>query len=318
MSKVITEDDILKAKSIDIVKFLEVNGHDVKQRHNYMLTSSPFTSDSNPSFVVYTDQNIYVDYSSANKGDSIDLAMKMFKCGFKEAVERLTESELPEWDEREYKKIERKRKPFKLENYITRDQQEIEQIDTYAHSRGIRRNYKHGFYYVADGDDGWEKKLAMVFPHTDWNNKEATGAKFRNIDPFDPNRFTARGRLGYFILDNMPNHLQAAWHTPLYIVESETSAISLYDFFQENNFYAAVMSFGAVGSVQPAIPQKYDGIVIPHIIIDYDGDEELYQERLKAYEHFNGIPIKLELPKGEDINSLWARGETEKLASLLL
>ncbi len=43
------------------------------------------------------------------------------------------------------------------------------------------------------------------------------------------------------------------------------------------------------------------------LIIDYDGNEELYQQRLKLYEGLGAEPIKLILPKGEDINSLYCK-----------
>ena len=53
----------------------------------------------------------------------------------------------------------------------------------------------------------------------------------------------------------------------------------------------------------PTIPKKYDAYE-RYVIIDYDNDEKLYKNRIETYENL-AKPIKMILPKGEDINSLY-------------
>ena len=53
------------------------------------------------------------------------------------------------------------------------------------------------------------------------------------------------------------------------------------------------------------------------LIIDYDGNETLYEERFKLYAHLNPEPIRLILAKGEDINSLYNLNKMYVIENLL-
>jgi len=307
----ITESEIAQARSVDIIQFLENKGYSFDDKGRTSVCSSPFSSDSTPSFVVYTDQNSFCDFSTGKAGDIIKLASLLLDISFQETVLLLNGDELPMWDDKEYETKVKKKKPFNIDNYTTGYRHEIQAIDAYARSRGITQNYRHGFYATNTGTDispMWFRNPSMMFPHTDIDGN-ITGAKFRNIQPaFQFNRFSARGRLGYYTCDNL-------YHTDFdtYIVEGEANANSLCEYFIRKEMNARAISFGGVGQV----PNEVHDHRNLYIIIDHDGDEKLYQERLKAYEHLNGTPIKLELPKGQDINSLWAEGNLELLDKLL-
>lgn len=310
----ITDDDIIKAKTVDIAGFLRNNGCEVKDKGHTSICSSPFSSDSTPSFVIYSSKNRFKDYSTGKGGDVVDLAQSLLGISFIEAVFMLNEEELPVWDEKTYKKKAKKQKPFDIANYTTGHRHEIKAIDDYARLRGITHNYLHGFFSKKIGFQ-WLRFPSIMFPHEDLDGK-IIGAKFRNVSHDSitgvmGGRFTARGSMGYYICDNFYGGI--GYDT--YIVEGEANANSLCEYFEDGEVEARVISFGGVGAVPREIPNSDYGLLF--IVIDYDGDEELYQERLKQYEHFNGIPIKLELPKGEDINSLWASGNLEMLNKLL-
>jgi len=305
----VTKDEIERAKSKDIKEFLSINGIPIMDKGRIAVCSSPFSSDSNPSFVVYTDQNVFHDFSTGAHGDTITLASKLLAMTFQEAVKMLNGDEMPIWEEKEYKERERKNKPFIIGNYMTRFKDEVAAIDSYARSRGITQNYLHGFYRIK-ANDTWYRRPSIVFPHH--TNRTITGAKFRDIMPTHQfARFTARGKLGTYECSNILRE----GHN-IYIVEGEANANSLCEYFIANQVNAVAVSFGGVSSV----PKKLNypsGNIYPYIIIDYDDDEELYKDRLKAYEHLDGIPIKLMLPKGEDINSLWVNGKHHFFANLL-
>jgi hypothetical protein len=53
------------------------------------------------------------------------------------------------------------------------------------------------------------------------------------------------------------------------------------------------------------------------LIVDFDGNEKLYQERLRLYKDLGAEPIKLILPKGEDINSLFVKKQMYLIEHLL-
>jgi len=310
----ITDEEIHKARDVDITSLLESNGFILKAKGRTSVCSSPFSSDSTPSFVVYTDQNRFYDFSTGRYGDAITLAQNLLGIEFLEAVNMLNGTEMLMWDEEKYEKKAKKKKPFNIDNYTTRYEHEIKAIDDYARIRGITRNYLHGFFAKKIGGL-WRRFPSIMFPHED-ADRNITGAKFRNIQPvYQFDRFSARGRLGYYIIDEAL--YESGLKPDLYVCESETSANSLSEFMEYSNRAAVVISFGGVGTVPKVIPEVYRNLDMK-IIIDYDGREEIYQERLKAYEHLQGTPVKLVLPKNEDINSLWANGELEILNDMLL
>lgn len=171
-------------------------------------------------------------------------------------------------------------------------------INTYAMSRKITEGFIPGCYYKAR-PKGYDKKLAMMFVHKDLSGR-ICGAKFRNVAP-EPGerRFVMRGRPGFYVLDTgLPG--------PRYLIESETSANSLWMILRSRGSGGVVISHGSVENVPKTLPL---GDIPGYLILDYDGNEELYQKRVRKYNHLNLDEIKLRLDKAEDVNSLYCQGK---------
>jgi len=66
------------------------------------------------------------------------------------------------------------------------------------------------------------------------------------------------------------------------------------------------------------LPDRYKDIDDKRLIIDYDGSEEKFQERIKKYEHLGMKVVKIPLPKGEDINSLHVENKLYTINNLIL
>ena len=80
------------------------------------------------------------------------------------------------------------------------------------------------------------------------------------------------------------------------------------------HYSCRVVSYGGVAAVPKELP--FD--MPTKIIIDFDGNEKLYEERLELYGHLRGVPIKMMLPKGEDLNSLWVKNKIQIVNKLIL
>lgn len=272
--------------------------------------SSPFSSDSDPSFCVFTENNTFKDFSNGDQGDSIDLLMKVESIDFMEAAQKLSGIISLDQIESNFRvtKLRKKDKPpFCPDMYITYDASHVADITKYAIGRGIKTGYLPAV--VKDFSSGEEVDMpSMMFVHE--FNGVKTGAKFRFINPIK-SRFTARGNLSSYVLENKLGDE----YKYLYICESETSANSLWEMMVKHLVSGVVISMGAVSS-KVRIPSKYKDIKNKYIIIDYDGSEDKYKERI----NFHGDiaePIKLELPKGEDLNSLYSKGRIEEYKNLI-
>lgn len=196
--------------------------------------------------------------------------------------------------------------------FIVKSDDEVNKINDYASSRGITRGYYPSI--VPDYSTGERvDRLALMFVHIDEEMNEC-GAKFRFISP-EENRFTARGSLKFYVLENLINNHSK--RPCVYFVESETSANSLWEVCKQYNINCVVISMGGVGNRIQGIPYKYKDIEDRYIIIDYDGNEDLYKKRLKIHE---GVaePIKIQFPKDEDFNSMYSRGEKELIKNLIV
>lgn len=269
--------------------FLHI-GVPVEVRGELSFTKSPFSSDKTPSLCIYPNNTFYC-WSTGQHGDVYDLVMKMEGIRFNKA--KTIVDNLPTiWVAPKL----RKKKEFNFLDYVVNDPDKLREIERYANSRGIVRYYiPSEFIYKR------QNYLALMFIHVDMYG-HISGAKLRGVSPDFIQRFYAKGKLNYYVIDLNRGNLA---NTNCYISESETSTNSLAEYLGEGVF----ISFGSVNSVMKRLPLKYEGMKNRYLIIDYDGDEKLYQERLKKYRHLNAKPIKLELPKGEDINSLYAKGE---------
>ena len=296
-----------------VVEYLTDKGiHVVKEGSNRYKCSSPFSSDSNWSFMIYPETESFYDFSNGF-GGSLPKLISL--------LEDLPEDETKfiadayGWDARKLV-LKEKSKVLPLINYdwyLTKDEEDIRIIDAYAHSRGIKHNYYHGIIPISVNKDKHYVK-ALMFIHYD-ENLRPVGAKFRIVDNQNTDqRFTTRGKIFWYVQENI---LYEEGEPKLFIVESETSANSLWQYFYENNINAVVLSAGSVGAAPP-LPYKYRAIQDRRLIIDFDGNEELYEKRLKQYGNYNAKVITLPFDKGEDINSLYVKNELSKLNFKLL
>jgi len=315
------KDIIANAKSVPIEALL---GYPVSEEilHGRIKKySSPFSNDSDPSFVVYP-SNSYYDYSTGEYGDAISLVMKLENIDFTDALNMLNNDDNIKFTHpSRLPKLQTKyRKKFDLNKYLTKDKAEQKAIRKYAHSRGITDNYFFGRFFTVEGRYDEETPAFLSHPsigfrHVDYD-LNTIGMKFRVL-PGDTyrDRFSARGKLGIYVCENILSDSYS--DTILYIVESESSANSLWMYCKENNINAVVISGGGVTFPPKFIPKIYEKYK-RKIIIDYDGSDLKYQKRCKMYERFNGEYIKLILPKGEDINSLFAKGKVGLIKNLIL
>jgi len=77
-------------KQINIREYLEqMNIHSVKDYGNYGMYHSPYREDSNVSFKVDYQKNIWYDFGTNEGGSIIDLVMKMGNCYFHQAANML-------------------------------------------------------------------------------------------------------------------------------------------------------------------------------------------------------------------------------------
>jgi len=292
----------VRIRDISILDYLQKKGIETRKDGRLYTCSSPFSTDSTWSFVIYPTNSFY-DWSTGFGGGIVQLHSKFENLSHEEAVKDLkTKNDYGKAIIKEYSK-----KEFKLERYITKLHSEIEQIQKYAESRRITEGYVPAVFNEKK-NGRWEKVLALGFVHVDKDLKPC-GIKLRRITKEEP-RFSARGKLGIYILipeiTNSKTTLTPLFSTNmLYVVEGEANANSLFLSLKKNY---PVISMGGVASLSifKALPKEYQTLQ-KKLIIDYDGNEELYQERLKLYDGLDAQPIKLILPKGQDINDLYCK-----------
>ena len=327
--------DILQ---ISIKDYLESIGIPTRKEGSRYFASSPFSRDSNWSFVIYP-TNTYFDFSTGQGGNILNLVSRIYSISLSDAANQLRNGVKHEKYKPNYKKIKEelfKEVEFKLEKYINHDEEECEKIHAYAKSRGITEGYFCGVFFTrfVESDpkmdrhilsgSKWIRVPALGFLHVDKNLKPC-GAKFRKIitgTPVDQStRFSARGKSNLFIaisLTDLDKHLNTT-SPVLFVVEGEINALSLQAYLQNCMQPAVVVSQGGVSAslTLEDLPTQLQGLK-KKVIIDYDGNEELYQQRLQLYSGLDAQPIKLILPKGEDINSLYVKNEMWKIEQLLL
>lgn len=303
-----------EAKKVSIESYLSSRGIKMERRGGLTLCSSPFSSDSNPSFAIYPDNRFY-DFSSGKYGDIIDLVKELDNVDFKGAVNNILGGNFSEV--KKPKKMNRKKnRRFNLDNFLLKDRSKIERVRNYANSRGIERGfYSCKFYEFIDNK--FVERIGMGFLHLN-KNLSPCGVKIRKIVNDTP-RFTARGKQMYYILSNVDYFNVEDEFYFLYIAESESSANSLFEFLDKNKIPCIVVSFGSVSSIPNELPDGFlSNSVAKFLIIDYDGDEELYKERVSNYNHLGLVSKKVILPKGEDINSFYSKNKMESIEKILL
>ena len=183
--------------------------------------------------------------------------------------------------------------------YLEISPQERNAIMDYASSRCLFEGFECG----ATKFNG-ERTLCLVFPHQDLDGT-IIGAKFRSITA-TKDKMRLRGVPGLYVL---------SWGTPSFVmlVEGEANANSLWEYYKSIGMGALVISSGGVSNIPTSLPYK-----LPvRVLLDYDGDAAKYNERIQKWAHL-GTPVKMRLPKGEDINSLWCKGKIGLIEKLLV
>jgi hypothetical protein len=309
---------------ISIKEYLESIGVSTRQEGKRYFASSPFSRDSNWSFVIYP-TNTYFDFSTGHGGNIINLVSRIRNISLSDAALELKQGIKYEKYKPNYKRSKEelfKEVEFDLSKYINKNPEECTQIHKYALTRGIREGYFCGVFFTRNKEK-WVRVPALGFLHVDKNLKPC-GAKFRRLIPLTGSndqspRFSARGQLGWYVLSNETQTGTLSEQPTLYVVESESSANSLINYMKGINRPTIVLSRGGVSSAPKLedLPEHFQKLP-KKLIIDYDGNEELYNQRLKLYKDLDAQPIKLILQKGEDINSLYCKNEMWKIENLLL
>lgn len=310
----------MDVKDISIKDFLEKQGFVFRHAGGgKFFCSSPFSRDSNWSFCVYP-TNTYFDWSTGHGGGVVSLYSRLFGVTYSDAYRNLkNENSYAKYkpNYKQYKQEPNFWKNFDYKKYVNTNEKEIARIQEYATNRRITEGYLPGVFFTRENEK-WIRNPSLMFLHRDQNNS-ICGAKFRKITKEEP-RFSARGALGFYILQTNP----LVKPTQVYVVESESSANSLWMYlknlgggFAEKNI--VILSKGGVSTAPDAneLPKEFQNLPTK-LIIDYDGNEVLYKERLKLYKNLNAIPVKIILPKGEDINSLYCQDKMYLIEHLLL
>lgn len=312
--------DVDDARQISIKDYLEKRGFRVEKSGRKWFCSSPFSRDTNWSFAIYPNNTFYC-WSTGRGGDVIKLVQYLEGVDFRGALRHLEANEYQKYqiNYQKYKEDEDFWKDFDYKKYLTHDEKEKAAIISYGASRSIHSGYHCGVYFTRNFESGgWVRHPSLMFPHED-KDGNIVGAKFRQIpnadNTYNGPRFSHRGRPGFYILNTeAPETFQ---RSICLLSESETSTNSLWSYYRDQKIPATIICVGGVSSAPKEIPDKFKDREI-RLIIDYDGDEDLFNQRLKLYEHLNVKPIKIILPKGEDINSLYHRGEMWKIENLLI
>ena len=300
-------------KQLSITEYLKQRGlSPEKENSRKSLFSSPFSSDSTPSFYHYKDRNVFKCYSTGRSGDIINLVQEIDEVDFSEAIDIIANQELIPIEKNFNKSIKQKH-DFVKQRYLLKETEEdyfknIDLINKYAKSRRITSHYNCAKYFQKI-NDSWKGYPSMMFIHHDEDLKEC-GAKFRNVLPSEQ-RFTSRGRLCFYVLEQLkgPDDI-------MYIMESETSANSLYEVLKGINVGFVILCIGGASNFPECTPEKYDYIQDRRIILDWDGGAKdsngnvKYDELLKRFDGF-GHPVKVPLEKGVDINSLYCENQTQ-------
>jgi len=327
-------------KDISIISYLEALGVVVRKQGHLHFCSSPFSRDSEWSFCIYP-TNTFYDWSSGIGGNIITLHSKLKSKGgalnYKQLF--LNGNTAPPPHETNYVKP-----TFNIQKYINTNQHEEEAIIEYAKTRGIKRHFTPGVFFEqasgqnepqAKGDEVKPNKIqtgsghkpgghgekynlirvpAVGFVHVD-KSLNICGIKLRRLNN-NGKRFAARGKLGFYILKTDVDPKQ------IYIIEGESNANSLFEILAPYQPYhpVVVLSHGGVSRklTDIMLPEAYKSLP-KNLIIDYDGNSATYNERLSMYEGLSKLnPITLVLPKGEDVNSIYAQNKSYLLKSLIL
>jgi hypothetical protein len=277
----------------DILEYLRLRGCTLIRDGGRYVTNSPIKAlsggnDRTPSFVVWSDGG-WKDFSTGEYGDIYKL-----KHILNDPIDLTTLGTFQPGQGKKQSHWEGSIPP----KYLDISSGERDEIMRYAASRRITRGFTPAVYFTPE----YERRLALMFVHVDLDG-EICGAKFRAAQGTHGRRFVMRGKPGFYILRTTGIFMRPK----LFLIESETSANSLWEYAQEKKWTAIIISMGGVENIPKKIP--FSETKYKRLLLDYDGDDELYQRRIAKYSHLGIQPLKLVLPKGEDINSLYCRNE---------
>jgi len=305
----VTDEDIARAKTVSIPGLLSSMGMVESKSGSKSYFQSPFSTDRTASLCVYINTNSFYDWSNGFGGDGIKLIMELERLSFNEAVEYILNGDISTIEKPD---IVYEEPDIDVSRFLKTNVDEDLIIRNYALSRGITRNYVSSVFII-NSDGNFIRRPSMGFIHLDEEMNEC-GIKMRDIDPRAKIRFSARGKQKFYVMDNCNRSKDAM----MFIVESESSANSLFEFMCILKKNCVVVSFGSWSNVPREMPNYLNHIKDRRFIIDYDGNEELYLERISKFSHLDSKEIKLELDKGDDINSLFVSGKIYKYKNNLI
>lgn len=303
------EDMKREVKAMSIASFLRQHGLTEKKMGKRSFFLSPISGESNPSLLVNADNTFY-DFSSNVGGDIISLVRHMWGTDFIGALNLLSGKEIAPYSPPERKKVERLPRSFSIERYLCDDPTCNMLTKHYLNGRRIKRWYQYGHFYAGSMVGG------ALFPHYDTSGK-LVGCKIRNSSTIGRKWHFDGSREGAYVIDCSRPY---AFSTTLYISESETSSNSLAEVLMEYGKSGVVVSFGAWTGISSNVEKwesYFSNFDQRKIVIDYDGSEEKFRERIKLYEAVEGDYVKMLLPKGEDVNSLYAKGKGHVIRSFI-
>lgn len=315
-----SETDFKEIRDLSIREFLISRGIPRnREGAGRVYFKSPFCRDTNFSLCVYMDTNSFYDWSQGFGGSIIDLVMAMDGLTFSDTITYLEGGKFTKYQANYKQSKPVVQKYFEYTRYLTANKDYIKVIKEYAESRCLYNGYEYGVFPTLVNEE-WVDNPSVMYLHRDENNA-ICGAKFRRVYDTTPSdkdnspRFSARGRMAFYILENIsPDNFG---EPTLYVVEGEGNANSLWQYCKDTKRNCVVISFGGVGNLPDHLPNKYLRIKDKKLIIDFDGNQELYEKRIRLYKPYGLVPIKMVLDKGVDINYLYINKKMGLIDKLL-
>lgn len=139
-------------KNISIKSFLAKQGIDpIQKRGSYGMYRSPLREEQVPSFKVDYNQNLWYDFGIGEGGSIIDLVMKLERCNFREAVDKLENNSSFSF----HRKESMQSVPYTMQITSVKPLQDIRLIDYLQNKRcidiNIAREYCREVHYTTNG-----------------------------------------------------------------------------------------------------------------------------------------------------------------------
>lgn len=284
-------------KSYSIIEYLEGKGNKGKKKGSQYYFFSPWGERSR-SLAVHPSRNVFFDFSTGEHGDIVDLVRNYEGCSFVDALSLLKSGTISK-TEVEYSEEEEEAMPnvISVPSRLSRDWLECKKVKEYANSRSIFRDYVVAKYYKDS------PRAGLGFIHRDIYLRP-TGIRIRSVEDGGL-RWFMYGDTGFYIIRSSFVKKNGYNNDTITIIsESETSSNSLFEFLDAFDMNFIVFCIGGISTIPTQLPVEYEGLKNRHIVIDYDGSEEKYNQRIERFKHLNANAIKITTDKGEDINFL--------------